>query len=206
MKIAGSAIKDVIYKLLDAVFGIDYFGALGHFVDTVFDNLIKLTALSVSYILDVLLFLIALHAGLQVVALFCAVITAAAFLNWDEAKIVVSAFWGEAVGAGIPVWVALLKAAPAVWEVVSKPVNIILYLIAFGGLVRYPYVLAGIVAAMTGKAPVVVVPVPLVPAAPLVLLLQLPCKGQPGRRCSICLGLGSHQQQNCDPSANNLLV
>ena len=93
----------------------------------------------------------------QIAALFCAVFVVAALLNWEEAKLVGVAFWGGAVSASVPVWLALQKAAPAVLDAVSKPLNILLYLIAFGGLVRYPHVLTSILAAMTGKAQTLVV-------------------------------------------------
>ena len=46
--VAGSAIKDVAFRFIDTLIGIDVSGALGRIIGTIFDNLIKLHARTVS--------------------------------------------------------------------------------------------------------------------------------------------------------------
>lgn len=47
--VAGSAVKDFAFKIIDALFSIDVFGFLGRTIDSTFDNLVKLNVQTVRY-------------------------------------------------------------------------------------------------------------------------------------------------------------
>lgn len=84
--------------------------------------------------------------------LFTLLAGTAAFFNWRATEVMFTALKGAAAEAITPVWTAVTLAAPEVWRVASNPVIVLLYLIAFSALVKYPHIMAGVVAALSGSA------------------------------------------------------
>ena len=88
----------------------------------------------------------------QVVVLFALLAATAAFFNWRATEVMFTALKDAAAEALTPVWAAATRAAPEVWRVAPNPVNLLLYLIVFSALVKYPHIMAGVVAALSGSA------------------------------------------------------
>lgn len=74
------------------------------------------------------------------------------YFNWREAKVLGAALKGTAEEALTPAWAAVTQAVPVVWRVASNPINLLLYLIAFASLVKYPHIMVSVVAALSGSA------------------------------------------------------